>query len=159
MAQRSAGILLFRRRPDGPQVLLAHPGGPFWARRDAGAWTIPKGEIGPDEDAMVAARREFAEETGHDLAKVGVGAPIPLGEAVQASRKVVIGFAVEGDLDPGAIASNSFEIEWPPKSGRRQSFPEIDRAGWFSLAAAAEKILPGQAVFLQRFAEALGVRR
>ena len=147
MPKRSAGLLLFRR--DGPclQVFLVHPGGPFWARKDDGAWSIPKGEYGPDEDPLAAALREFAEETGLPTPAT---APLALGEIVQPGRKVVTCFAMEGDADPGAIASNTFEMEWPPRSGRRQAFPEVDRAGWFAPAEARAKLLAGQVPFLDR---------
>ena len=151
MAVRSAGILLYKHEAGEVRVLLVHPGGPFWAKKDAGAWSIPKGEYGDGEDPEAAARREFEEELGVALE----AALEPLGEAVQPSRKRVIAYACGGDLDVAAIRSNSFEIEWPPKSGRRQHFPEIDRAGWFTLAEAREKILPGQRVFLDRLAEQL----
>src|SRR5262245_49531235 len=152
MAESSAGILLYRRSADGVEVLLVHPGGPFWARRDLGAWSIPKGEYGADEEPAVAARREFAEEIGVELA----GELRPLGEVKQKAGKRVVGFAVEGDFDVSAVRSNSFEIEWPPRSGRMQSFPEIDRAEWFDLDAAREKIIPGQAPFLDRLTSLLG---
>jgi predicted NUDIX family NTP pyrophosphohydrolase len=146
MTTRSAGVLLYKYEAGELRVLLVHPGGPFWAKKDAGAWSIPKGEYVEGEEPEAAARREFEEELGvtldSDLAA--------LGEAVQPSRKRVIAFAAEGDLDIAAVRSNSFAIEWPPKSGRRQSFPEIDRAGWFTLAEAREKILAGQRVFLDR---------
>jgi len=135
------------RRDDG-RVLLVHPGGPFWASKDAGAWSIPKGEYSDGEDPEAAARREFEEELGVPLE----GELQPLGEAVQPSRKRVIAFATERDLDVAAIRSNSFELEWPPKSGRKQSFPEVDRAGWFTLEEAREKLLSGQRVFLDRLA-------
>ena len=151
MAVRSAGILLYKHEAGEVRVLLVHPGGPFWAKKDAGAWSIPKGEYGDGEDPEAAARREFEEELGVAL----TGELRPLGEAVQPSRKRVIAYACGGDLDVAAIRSNSFEIEWPPKSGRRQSFPEIDRARWFTLDEAREKILPGQRVFLDRLLEML----
>jgi predicted NUDIX family NTP pyrophosphohydrolase len=126
--------------------LLAHPGGPFWRNKDVGAWSIPKGEIGPDEDPQAAAAREFQEETGC----VVTGAFLPLGEIRQKGGKIVTGFAIEADIDAGAIRSNTFAMEWPPKSGRMQEFPEIDRAAWFDLATAREKINPAQAGFLER---------
>jgi predicted NUDIX family NTP pyrophosphohydrolase len=128
------------------QVLLVHPGGPFWARRDAGAWSIPKGEYGADEDALTAARREFAEELGI----APQGECHPLGEVTQKGGKIVTAFALEGDLDAGAIRPGSFEMEWPPSSGRRQSFPEVDRAAWFEVAEARSKILAAQAAFIDR---------
>lgn len=146
MAVRSAGILLYRRRRTGAEILLVHPGGPFWSRRDLGSWSIPKGEFGADEEAEAAARREFAEETGCQVS----GPLLPLGEARQKAGKLVTAFAAEGEVDPSAIRSNSFEIEWPPRSGRRRSFPEIDRAEWFDLAAGRTRILPGQLPFIDR---------
>jgi predicted NUDIX family NTP pyrophosphohydrolase len=152
MAQSSAGILLYRRSGDVLEVLLVHPGGPFWARRDLGAWSIPKGEFDAGEEPAAAARREFAEETGVELADELTA----LGEVRQKGGKRVVGFAAEGDLDPAAIHSNSFEIEWPPRSGRKQSFPEIDRAGWFGLDPAREKIIDGQRPFVERLAALLG---
>ena len=147
MAVKSAGVLLYKREGGELRVLLVHPGGPFWALKDAGAWSIPKGEYLDGEDPEAAARREFAEELGVALE----GELQPLGEAVQPSRKRVVAFAAEGDLDVAAIRSSTFEIEWP-KSGRRQSFPEVDRAGWFTLDEAGEKLLPGQRTFLDRLA-------
>jgi predicted NUDIX family NTP pyrophosphohydrolase len=151
MALKSAGVLLYRREGGELRVLLVHPGGPFWAKKDAGAWSIPKGEYAEGEEPEAAARREFEEELG-----IALDIELrPLGEAVQPSRKRVIAFAGEGDLDIAAIRSNSFEIEWPPRSGKRQSFPEIDRAGWFTLDEARAKILPGQRVFLDRLSERL----
>lgn len=151
MARRSAGILLHRRGAGGErEVLLVHPGGPFWAKRDAGAWSIPKGEHGDDEQPLDAARREFSEELGVPLP---AGQLIPLGEVKQKSGKVVTAWAAEGDLDVERIVSNTFELEWPPRSGRRATFPEVDRAGWFTLAAAREKLLPAQLPLLDRIAE------
>ena len=147
--KRSAGILLYKRDADGLRVLLAHPGGPFWRNKDAGSWTIPKGEIGDHEDALAAAIREFAEETGVVLD----GDFMPLGEIRQKGGKTVIAFAQERDSDPAAFASNTFEIEWPPRSGRRQTFPEIDRAEWFDLDTARAKINPSQAELLDRLVE------
>jgi predicted NUDIX family NTP pyrophosphohydrolase len=148
---RSAGLLMFRRAQSGAEVLLAHPGGPFWSRRDEAAWTLPKGEIGPDEDPLAAARREFAEETGFESA-----APfLPLGELRQKSGKRITAWAFEGDADPALLVSNRFELEWPPRSGRMQSFPEVDRLGWFDLVAARQKLLPGQAPFIDVLQELL----
>jgi len=150
MPRRSAGIVLHRRGADGAtEVLLVHPGGPFWAKKDAGAWSIPKGEHGDDEEPLAAAVREFAEELGVALPATGEP-PLALGEVRQRGGKVVAAWAVAGDLDPEAIVSNSFELEWPPRSGRRQAFPEIDRAGWFGPAAAREKLLPAQVPLLDR---------
>ena len=155
MPARSAGILLFRRGAAGPEVLLAHPGGPFWARKDLGAWSIPKGEHGDDESPLVCARREFAEETGAELPE---GALVELGEVRQGGGKLVRAWAAEGDLDPEAVRSNTFELEWPPRSGRTQEFPEIDRAAWFGLDEAPERLLAAQAPFLDRLREHLGDR-
>jgi len=152
MAKQSAGILLYRNAPTGIAVLLVHPGGPFWAKKDLGAWSIPKGEYAPGEDPLSVAVREFEEETGIMLA----GEFRPLGEVRQAGGKRVLAWALEGDLDPAAIRSNTFEIEWPPKSGRKRSFPEIDRAEWFSPDAAREKILASQREFIDRLVELLG---
>ena len=149
MPAKSAGILLYKREGGTLKVLLVHPGGPFWARKDAGAWSIPKGEYAEGEDPQAAARREFAEELGVVLE----GELEPLGEAVQPSRKRVLAYAFKGDLDPDRIVSNVFETEWPPKTGRKQSFPEVDRAGWFTLEEARKKLLPGQRIFLDRLAE------
>lgn len=140
---------MYRRVGSKLEVLLVHPGGPYWRRRDNGAWSIPKGEMDAGEDAMSAASREFTEETGVRLA----GSLEPLGEVRQRGGKRVVAFAVEGDIDIGAIKSNTFEIEWPPKSGRMQVFPEIDRAAWFDLPAALVKILEGQRPFLDRLTE------
>jgi predicted NUDIX family NTP pyrophosphohydrolase len=150
---RSAGILLYRRGGDGAvEVLLVHPGGPFWARKDAGAWSIPKGEYTEHEEPLACAIREFEEELGTALE---VGESVDLGEVTQKNRKVVRAFAVEGDHAVDAITSNTFEMEWPPRSGRRQSFPEVDRAEWFGLDAAREKLIAAQAEFLDRLASAL----
>ncbi|WP_424360356.1 NUDIX domain-containing protein [Methylocystis parvus] len=151
MAKRSAGILLYRRGAAGVEVLLAHPGGPFWAKKDEGAWSIPKGEIGPQEDPQAAARREFLEETGVALD----GEMSPLGAFRQPSGKTVLAFALEGDLDPSLIKSNLCRIEWPPKSGREIDIPEIDRAGWFSLAEARARVVAGQRPILAALAEKL----
>lgn len=139
MPQRSAGILLFRRTNGQAEVLLIHPGGPFWAKKDDGAWSIPKGLYEASEDVLDAARREFLEETGY----VPSGILIPLGE-FRAGSKILIAFALEGDFDLVNFRSNSFTMEWPPKSGRTQEFPEADRGGWFTLAEARRKILKGQ---------------
>ena len=149
---QSAGLLLFRRRDKHVQVLLGHPGGPFWSRKDQGAWTIPKGLIAPGESPRSTAQREFAEETGH----CPRGQAIPLGTAKQPGGKVMYVWAIQDDWDPAHLQSNTFEMEWPPRSGRRQSFPEIDRASWFSVAEARFKILKGQAVFLDRLLATLG---
>lgn len=140
---------MYRRLNPRLEVLLVHPGGPYWRRKDDGAWSIPKGEIAAGEEGEAAARREFMEETG-----VAVTAPLePLGEIRQRGGKRVLAFAAEGDLDVQDIKSNSFEIEWPPRSGKMQTFPEIDRAEWFELPVAHRKILEGQRPLLDRFAE------
>jgi predicted NUDIX family NTP pyrophosphohydrolase len=146
MAKRSAGILPFRRSANGIEVLLGHPGGPFWQKRDEGAWSIVKGEHGDGEQPEAAARREFTEETGW----IAKGTLLPLGEIRQKAGKQVTAFALEADFDPATLRSNQFEIEWPPRSGKRQPFPEIDRAAWFDLETARRKILPAQASFLDR---------
>ncbi|HKP99656.1 MAG TPA: NUDIX domain-containing protein [Actinomycetes bacterium] len=153
MARRSAGILLYRRRGDGVEVLLVHPGGPLWARRDAGAWSIPKGEYGDGEEPLAVAMREFEEETGQRPPEAGL---VALGEVRQRGGKVVSAWAAPGDLDPDAFTSNTFSMEWPPRSGRRQEFPEVDRAGWFDPATAREKLLAAQAVLVDRLLAALG---
>jgi predicted NUDIX family NTP pyrophosphohydrolase len=147
MAKRSAGILLYRRTDAGPEVLLVHPGGPFWATKDMGVWSIPKGEHDEGEDALAAALREFHEETGTALPP---GALTDLGTVRQRAGKVVQAWAAEGDLDADAVRSNHFTIEWPPRSGRMREFPEVDRAAWFGLDAARERINPAQAAFLDR---------
>ncbi|HZN30007.1 MAG TPA: NUDIX domain-containing protein [Xanthobacteraceae bacterium] len=152
MPKRSAGLLMYRRAGAGVEVLLVHPGGPFWAKKDLGAWSIPKGEYAAGEEPLAVAMREFEEETGARPR----GDFLPLGESVQPSRKIVTAWAVEGDFDVGALKSNLFELEWPPKSGRRTSFPEVDRAEWFSIEHARKKILPGQSAFLDRLLSALG---
>ncbi|MEG6507710.1 NUDIX domain-containing protein [Methyloligella sp. 2.7D] len=153
MAKQSAGILLYRvpGRADSLQVLLVHPGGPYWARKDAGAWSISKGEYEANEEPLAAAKREFAEELGIPAE----GTCVPLGEIAQAGGKHVTGFALEGDFDPERFRPGLFEMEWPPKSGRRQSFPEVDRVQWFGLAEARMKINPAQIAFLERLQELL----
>ena len=151
MAKLSAGLLMFRRDGDAVQVLLVHPGGPFWRKKDLGAWSLPKGEYAEPENAFDAALREFEEETGMKAA----GTFLPLGQVRQPGGKLVTAWAFEGDCDPSAVRSNSFSMEWPPKSGRLEQFPEIDRADWFTLAEAREKILKGQAGFLERLASQL----
>lgn len=148
---RSAGILLYRRRGQGLEVLLVHPGGPFWARRNLGAWSIPKGECEPGEDALAAARREFEEELGTAAPN---GATTDLGEIRQKGGKLVHGWALEGDLDTEAIVSNTFELEWPPRSGTLIEVPEVDRAEWFTLEDARARINPAQVALLDRLAEA-----
>jgi predicted NUDIX family NTP pyrophosphohydrolase len=140
MASKSAGLLLFRRGSATLEVLLVHPGGPFWAKRDEGAWSIPKGGFDDGEDAWAAARREFAEEVG----AVPDGEPVPLLPTRQPGGKVVVAFALRGDFDAAAARSNTFTMEWPPRSGRQQEFPEVDRAEWFSIEDARRKISKGQ---------------
>ena len=152
MAQRSAGILLYRRKGRSLELFLVHPGGPFWAKKDDGAWTIPKGLIEEGEEPQAAARREFEEETG-----VAVTVPLAeLGAFRQPSGKIVIAYAAEGDCDATAIRSNEFEMEWPPKSGRMAKFPEVDRADWFSPEAALGKILKGQRAIVEVLTQHLG---
>jgi predicted NUDIX family NTP pyrophosphohydrolase len=151
--KRSAGLLLFRHTDDGLEVLLGHMGGPFFARRDAGAWTVPKGEYEPDEPSWEAARREFQEELGLPPPD---GAAVPLGEVRQAGGKIVTAWAVEADLDPATIEPGTFTMEWPPKSGRVQEFPELDRVAWLGLDRARNVIVKAQAEFLDRLAEHSG---
>ncbi|WP_375461192.1 NUDIX domain-containing protein [uncultured Enterovirga sp.] len=149
MPKRSAGLLLYRQPVSEPlELLLVHPGGPFWAKRDLGAWSIPKGEYLPPEDPLAAACREFQEETGAPAPEAARAEP--LGDAVQAAGKVVTAFAVPGDLDVAAIRSNTFRMEWPPRSGQWRDVPEIDRGGWFQPDEARRRIIPGQAVFVDR---------
>ncbi len=147
MARRSAGLLLYRRNGDELEVLLGHMGGPFWERRDAGAWTIPKGEYDADEEPLQAARREFAEELGLPAPS---GMPIDLGSVRQSGGKTVTVWAVEGDLDVRAVVPGTFELEWPPRSGTLQAFPEVDRVAWFAVGDAAERIVAAQRAFLDR---------
>jgi predicted NUDIX family NTP pyrophosphohydrolase len=154
MARASAGLLLYRRRGEGIEVFLVHPGGPFWAKKDKAAWSIPKGEVDPDEDLLAAARREVLEETG----LVVEGAVHPLGPVRQAGGKLVHGFAVEADADPAALHSNTFEMEWPPRSGRTQTFPEVDRAAWFPLEVARDRIHKGQQGLLDQLQGLVGQR-
>jgi predicted NUDIX family NTP pyrophosphohydrolase len=153
VAQRSAGILLYRVAGGAPEVLLVHPGGPYWARKDAGAWSIPKGEHEDGEDPQSCALREFEEETGVELPP---GELAELGSVKQKSGKVVTAWAAEGDLDADAVTSNTFTMEWPPRSGTTAEFPEIDRAGWFEIETAREKLVPAQTEFLDRLLERLG---
>ena len=150
--RRSAGILLFRRSPTSIEVLLAHMGGPFWARRDAGAWTLPKGEYTPEEQPLAAARREFEEELG---LPVPAGAPIHLGEVRQSGGKTVTAWALQGELDPEDVTPGTFEMEWPKGSGVLREFPEVDRVAWFDLADASERIVAGQRAFLDRLRDHL----
>jgi predicted NUDIX family NTP pyrophosphohydrolase len=154
-AKRSAGLLVFRRATSRElQVLLAHMGGPLWERKDVGAWSIPKGEHDERDDPLAAARREFVEELCHEVPE---GELIDLGEVRQPSGKRVRVWAVQGDLDASHITSNTFEMEWPPRSGRRQRFVEVDRAGWFDLGTARAKLVPGQTPFLARLSAHLGL--
>jgi len=143
----SAGILLWRRRADCVEVLLAHQGGPFWTKKDLGHWTIPKGEVEPGEELVDVARREFQEETGHAVGDVAL---VDLGQIRQKSGKTVFAWGANGDLDPSTAVSNTYEMEWPPRSGRIQSFPEIDRVEWFDLGEARRKLKAAQVPFLDR---------
>ncbi|MBJ7902564.1 NUDIX domain-containing protein [Streptomyces sp. DSM 110735] len=151
--KRSAGLLVFRHTDDGLEVLLGHMGGPFYTKKDAGAWTVPKGEYEPDEPAWEAARREFREELGLEPPD---GEALPLGEIAQRNGKIVTAWAVEGDLDPGTISPGTFTMEWPPRSGRTQEFPELDRVAWFTPQKAREVLVAGQGAFLDRLAEHSG---
>jgi predicted NUDIX family NTP pyrophosphohydrolase len=152
MAKKSAGILLYRRNKDQLEILLVHPGGPFWAKKDRGAWSIPKGEY-EGEEPLAAAKREFEEETGIPIE----GEPLALSQQKQKGGKLVDAWAVEGDLDPERVRSNTFEMEWPPKSSQKQQFPEVDKAGWFPVETALEKINPGQAAFIHELIQKLGI--
>jgi len=152
---KSAGLLLYRVRDGEPEVLLGHMGGPFWARKDERAWSIPKGEYGDDEDALAAARREFAEETGSAPPE---GEAVALGEVRQSGGKRVVAWALAGDLDPATVRSNTFVMEWPPRSGRQQEFPEIDRAEWFGLGSARSKVVKGQVPLLDALEQKLSLR-
>lgn len=152
----SVGILLWRTRAGHLEVLLAHPGGPLWAKKDLGHWTIPKGETEPGEELLGVARREFAEETGHDAPD---GPLIDLGEIVQRSGKRVRAWAAEGDLDPSSAASNTYEMEWPPRSGAIRAFPEVDRVEWFGLDEGRRRLKAAQTPFLDRLQTALTVGR
>ena len=155
MPKESAGLLLYRRFRGPIEVFLVHPGGPFWAKKDAGSWSIPKGEIEPGEDALEAAKREFQEETGH----TPVGTFQPLDPIRQKGGKIVYAWAAQCDLDSSAVKSNTFSMEWPPRSGKMQEFPEIDRAGWFEIAEARHKILKGQLGLLEQLEDILASRR
>jgi predicted NUDIX family NTP pyrophosphohydrolase len=152
MKKRSAGILLFRRAGPDIEVFLVHPGGPFWAKKDLGAWSIPKGEFEESEDPLSAAKREFVEETGCTVD----GAFLPLGEIKQPGGKVVIAWAIEHDFSPTQLKSNTFTIEWPPKSGKTREFPEVDKGAWLSLPEARQKMLKGQTDFLARLQASIG---
>ncbi len=148
--KRSSGILLYRDRDGTTEFLLIHPGGPYWARKDEGAWSIPKGGIEEDEDSRTAALRELDEELGPARPELDPEALIDLGQVRQRAGKVVDAWAAEGDFDPAALDSNTFEMEWPPRSGREVVFPEVDRADWFALEEARRKLLPAQGEFLDR---------
>jgi predicted NUDIX family NTP pyrophosphohydrolase len=148
MPKHSAGLLMYRRSGGHLEVLLVHPGGPFWTKKDTGAWSIPKGEHDEGEEAFAAAAREFQEETG----LVAHGPFLPLAQVKQQRGKIVQAWAFEGDCQPESLKSSTFSLEWPPKSGRRQEFPEVDRADWFSLEEARRKIVPGQAPLLDELA-------
>ncbi len=152
MPRQSAGILLYRQHEGNLEVFLVHPGGPFWAKKDAGAWSIPKGEFSPDgDDALTAARREFQEETGQEIG----GEFRPMAPLKQSAAKMVYAWAVRGNIDPRTIRSNTFTIEWPPRSGKQQSFPEVDRGEWFTLHEARVKMLKGQTPFLDELEKSL----
>lgn len=153
----SAGILLFRLGAGAPEVLLVHPGGPFWAKKDEGAWSVPKGEYGDGEEALACALRELEEELG-TMPALDAEALLDLGEVKQKGGKVVRAWAAAADFDPTTLSSNSFELEWPPRSGRRQEFPEVDRAEWFGLGEARRRILAAQSPFLDRLERLLRER-
>lgn len=155
MARQSAGLLVYRRAKNGLQVFLVHPGGPFWAKKDRGAWSIPKGEFDESEEGLAAARREFREEVGQDIA----GVFIALTPRRQPSRKTIHAWAVEGEVDAEALVSNEFELEWPPRSGRMQRFPEVDAGAWFAFDEAKGRIQPGQLPILEELAQLLEERR
>src|SRR6516164_3107159 len=155
MPKRSAGILMFRRRGGEVEVLLMHTGGPFWAKKDLGSWSIPKGEFAEGEEGLAAAQREFREEVGQDIA----GPFLALTPRRQPSRKMIHAWAVEGEVDAGALVSNEFELEWPPRSGRMQRFPEVDAGAWFHLDEARRLIQPGQLPILEELAQLLEERR
>jgi predicted NUDIX family NTP pyrophosphohydrolase len=155
--KRSAGVLLHRRREGGREYLLVHPGGPFWSKRDEGVWSIPKGQIEDGEDPRACALREMSEELGEEAAPaLAAEQLLELGAVRQRAGKVVEAWAAEAEFDPERLASNTFEIEWPPRSGRIQDFPEVDRAGWFGIEEARRRILPGQTELLDRLAQLLG---
>jgi len=150
--KRSAGLLRYRRRNSQIEVFLVHPGGPYWAKKDLGAWSIPKGEYLESEHPLEAAKREFAEETGF----APPGDFVPLGESKQPGGKIVTAWALEGDCDPEKLRSNTFSMEWPPRSGRKVEFPEVDRGGWFAIEEARERLLPGLPIYLDRLRESIG---
>lgn len=152
MAKISAGIVLFRRRPGGVEVLLVHPGGPFWAKKDIGAWSIPKGLIDEGEDLLAAAKREFLEETGMTVD----GEFLDLGAHKQPGGKTIVAWAHEADFDPASLKSNVFSLEWPPRSGRMAEFPEVDRAAWYSIGEALDKATKGQKPIIEALMQKLG---
>jgi len=153
--KNAAGLLLYRRRGELLEVFLVHPGGPFWAKKDAGAWSLPKGEIGEDEDPLQAAKREFTEETGFPID----GEFCPLEPVKQPGGKVVQAWAIGADCDPAQVRSNLFTMEWPPKSGRTEEFPEVDRAEWFAVAEASKRIIAAQIQFLDQLVAVLGIAK
>ena len=155
MARQSAGLLVYKRAKSGHQIFLVHPGGPFWAKKDRGAWSIPKGEFAEGEEALAAACREFREEVGQDVA----GPFVALTPRRQPSRKMIHAWAVEGEVDAEALVSNEFELEWPPRSGRMQRFPEVDAGAWFAFDEAKGRIQPGQLPILEELAQLLEERR
>ncbi len=151
MPKMSAGLLMYRRLRGIPEVFLVHPGGPFWSKKDAGAWSIPKGEYTAGEDPFEVAKREFREETGFEAS----GEFVPLTPCKQPSGKIIVAWTFEGDCDASAVKSNTFSMEWPPRSGRHQEFPEVDRAGWFTLPEAKQKIVKGQSGFVEELSQIL----
>jgi len=155
MKKRSAGLLMYRRTAGALEVLLAHPGGPFWARKDLGAWSVPKGEFDESEEPLAAAKREFEEETGFPYSEPF----IELGEAAQPSGKLVSAWAFEGNCDPATLVSDEFEMEWPPKSGTKRRFPEVDRVAWFDIAEALRRIHRGQKKFIEKLDQRLAEPR
>jgi predicted NUDIX family NTP pyrophosphohydrolase len=154
LMKQSAGLLLYRIREGSVEVFLVHPGGPYWTKKDSAGWSIPKGEFEEDEDPLQAALREFTEETGLDIPQ---GEPLPLKPVKQSGYKQVHAWYLRGDLDAAAINSNTFELEWPPKSGRKKIFPEVDKAGWFGLDEAKEKLHKGQVPIIDQLVDALGL--
>jgi predicted NUDIX family NTP pyrophosphohydrolase len=151
MPKKSAGLLMYRRRQGVFEVFLVHPGGPFWKKKDVGAWSIPKGEYATEEDPLEVAKREFQEETGFKAS----GEFVPLTSRKQPSGKIITAWAFEGDCSASAIKSNTFSMEWPPRSGKQEEFPEVDRAGWFSIPDAKEKIIKGQSSFIDELTQIL----
>jgi predicted NUDIX family NTP pyrophosphohydrolase len=154
MTKRSAGLLMYRRRNDELEVFLVHPGGPYWAKKDVGAWSIPKGEYTEEEQAIDAAKREFEEETGFAVE----GELLDIGQVKQPGGKIVSAWAFEGDCDPASLRSNTFSMEWPRRSGQQREFPEVDRGSWYSVAGAREKLMTGQLAFLDRLVRHIALR-